>query len=53
LSGKDPAKIGALLTNSVTMPLWFINEDWQRASSNYLGEIHNKCLQNQPIQFIK
>ena len=53
LSGTDPAEIGVPLTNAEMMSLWMINGDWQRACSNYLGEINNKYLKSKCIQNVK
>lgn len=33
--------------------LWAIEEGWQKACSNYLGEMNNKYLKNKCLQFIK
>jgi hypothetical protein len=53
LSGTDQAKIVVHLTNAEIVSLQVVNEDWQRAHINYLGEMNNKYPKNKNIQLIK
>lgn len=42
LVGMDPAEIVVPFTNAEIASLWVQNEHWQRACSNFLGEINNR-----------
>ena len=53
LSGINSAKTIVSLTNAEIMSLWVINEDWQRACHNYLGEINNKCPKSKHKELIE
>lgn len=53
LSEIDQAEIVVPHTNVEIMQLWVINDDWQRACSNYLGEINNIYAKSKELQFIK
>ncbi|KAL6034957.1 hypothetical protein STEG23_012072 [Scotinomys teguina] len=53
LTGMDPAEIVVPLTNEEVSSLWKDNEYWQRACSNFLGEINNRYPKNKRIEFIK
>ncbi|KAL6063533.1 hypothetical protein STEG23_000298 [Scotinomys teguina] len=49
----DPAEIVVPLTNEQVSSLWKDNEYWQRACSNFLGEINNCYPKSKRIEFIK
>ncbi|KAL6040906.1 hypothetical protein STEG23_037882 [Scotinomys teguina] len=53
LTGMDPAEIVVPLTNEEVSSLWKDNEYWQRACSNFLGEINNRYPKSKRIEFIK
>ncbi|KAL6033485.1 hypothetical protein STEG23_016302 [Scotinomys teguina] len=53
LTGMDPAEIVVPLTNEEVSSLWKDNEYWQRACSNFLGEINNCYPKSKRIEFIK
>ncbi|KAL6044970.1 hypothetical protein STEG23_011887 [Scotinomys teguina] len=53
LTGMDPAEIVVPLTNEEVSSLWKDNEYWQRACSNFLGEINNHYPKSKRIEFIK
>ncbi|KAL6038242.1 hypothetical protein STEG23_034915 [Scotinomys teguina] len=53
LTGMDPAEIIVPLTNEEVSSLWKDNEYWQRACSNFLGEINNCYPKSKRIEFIK
>jgi hypothetical protein len=50
-SGIDQIEIIVPLTNADIMPLCMIKEDWQKAGSNYLGEIINKHLKSNHVVY--
>lgn len=49
----DLAEVEVPYTNAESMQLWVINDDWQRACSNFFGEIKNKYLKSKCLQLIK
>ncbi|KAL6091210.1 hypothetical protein STEG23_017687 [Scotinomys teguina] len=53
LTGMDPGEIVVPLTNEEVSSLWKDNEYWQRACSNFLGEINNRYPKSKRIEFIK
>ncbi|KAL6031936.1 hypothetical protein STEG23_004786 [Scotinomys teguina] len=53
LTGMDPAEIVVPLTNEEVSSLWKDNEYWQRACSDFLGEINNHYPKSKRIEFIK
>ena len=53
LIGKDLAEIVVPLTNEEIDRLWADSEPWQKACSDFLGEINNKYPRSKRIQFIK
>lgn len=53
LVGMDPAEIVVPFTNAEIASLWIQNEHWQRACSNFLGEINNRYPKSKRLQFIK
>ncbi|KAL6070467.1 hypothetical protein STEG23_006054, partial [Scotinomys teguina] len=53
LTGMDPAEIVVPLTNEEVSSLWKDNEYWQRACSNFLGDINNRYPKSKKIEFIK
>ncbi|KAL6082528.1 hypothetical protein STEG23_004612 [Scotinomys teguina] len=53
LTGMDPAEIVIPLTNEEVSLLWKDNEYWQRACSNFLGEINNRYPKSKRTEFIK
>lgn len=53
LVGMDPAEIVVPFTNAEIASLWVQNEHWQRACSNFLGEINNRYPKSKRLQFIK
>ncbi|KAL6043499.1 hypothetical protein STEG23_013971, partial [Scotinomys teguina] len=53
LIGMDPAEIIVPLTHEEVSSLWKDNKYWQRACSNFLGEINNHYPKSKRIEFIK
>ena len=53
LAGMDPAEIVVPFTNAETASLWTQDEHWQRACSNFLGEINNRYSRSKWPQFIQ
>ena len=53
LAGIDPAEIVVPFTNAEIASLWAENEHWQRAYSNFGGEINNTYPECKQLQFIK
>ncbi|KAL6058683.1 hypothetical protein STEG23_035832, partial [Scotinomys teguina] len=49
----DPAEIVVPLNKEEVSSLWKDNEYWQRACSNFLGEINNRYPKSKRIEFIK
>ena len=52
-TGTDPEEIVVPDTNAEIVSLQVINEDWQRACSNYLGGINSKHPKTKHLYFIK
>ncbi|KAL6058684.1 hypothetical protein STEG23_035833 [Scotinomys teguina] len=53
LAGIDPAEIVVPLTKEEIEKLWAESEPWQRACSNFLGEINSKYPKSDRIELIK
>ncbi|KAL6090311.1 hypothetical protein STEG23_009234 [Scotinomys teguina] len=53
LTGMDPAEIVVPLTNEEVSSQLKDNEYWQRAFSNFLGEINNRYPKSKRIEFVK
>ncbi|KAL6087202.1 hypothetical protein STEG23_008811, partial [Scotinomys teguina] len=53
LAGIDPAEIVVPLTKEDIEKLWAESEPWQRACSNFLGEINSKYPKSDRIELIK
>ncbi|KAL6087838.1 hypothetical protein STEG23_011789 [Scotinomys teguina] len=53
LAGIDPAEIVVPLTKKDIEKLWAESEPWQRACSNFLGEINSKYPKSDRIELIK
>ncbi|KAL6070006.1 hypothetical protein STEG23_001515, partial [Scotinomys teguina] len=53
LAGIDPAEIVIPLTKEDIEKLWAESEPWQRACSNFLGEINSKYPKSDRIELIK
>ena len=53
LAGIDPAEIIVPFNNDEIDKLWEESEPWQRACSNFLGEINNNYPKSKRIQLIK
>ncbi|KAL6078044.1 hypothetical protein STEG23_004480 [Scotinomys teguina] len=53
LAGIDPAEIVIPLTKKDIEKLWAESEPWQRACSNFLGEINSKYPKSDRIELIK
>ncbi|KAL6031193.1 hypothetical protein STEG23_024783, partial [Scotinomys teguina] len=53
LAGIDPAEIVVPLTKEEIEKLWVESEPWQRACSNFLGEINSKYPKSDRIELIK
>jgi hypothetical protein len=49
----DPAEIVVPFTNAEIASLWAQDEHWQRACSNFLGEMKNRYPKSRWLQFIK
>ncbi|KAL6091746.1 hypothetical protein STEG23_010248 [Scotinomys teguina] len=52
LTGMDPAEIVVPSTNEEVSSLWKDNEYWQRACSNFLGEINNRYPKSKRIEWV-
>lgn len=53
LAGIEPAEIELSFANAEIALFWAEKEYWQRAYSDFLGEINNKYPQSKRLQFIK